>query len=668
MEDIEDLILSDEYFDLYSRVPREGVMPRVRKRNKIANTELAQQLRNGLCPPEFNKTSDSCCNSSLNPDAVSCDDANCCQVKPGKSASNSCQDNSAEKDNKCPDNKTIQNNSDCCSGSGSSCCKTVSQNGLIAKESNESVLANGFVSAASEALSKEETNGSSISNIPGLARIFVRTWGCAHNSSDSEYMAGQLAAYGYDIVDSSESADLWLLNSCTVKSPAEHHLRNEIKAALGLGKKVVVAGCVSEGAPKSEFLAGLSIVGVQQIDRVVEVVEETLRGNSVRMLGTKKLGKKKLGGASLQLPKIRRNPLIEILSINTGCLNQCTYCKTKHARGQLASYPIDELVARAEQSFKEGVVEIWLTSEDTGAYGRDIGVTLPELLQKLVQVIPEGCKLRLGMTNPPYILDHLTEMGRILQHPRVYKFLHVPVQSGSTNVLYDMKREYTREEFCTVVDTLRDSVPGITIATDIICGYPTETEEDFQETMSLCRHYLFPSLFINQYFPRPGTPAAALTKIHPKQVKRRTKELSDLFQSYRPYDHKLGEVQSILVTEESHDKLHWVGHNQYYDQVLVPKEQDYLGKTLQVVISETGKHHLKGRVLDPAAIVSPALATPLPQGAVSGNTSPSKASSPEVARRGGLVRQENLILMSFVMLITAALARLAWLCWRMAGF
>ncbi len=107
------------------------------------------------------------------------------------------------------------------------------------------------------------------------------------------------------------------------------------------------------------------------------------------------------------LPKIRKNPLIEIIPINTGCLNQCTYCKTKHARGELGSYPPEEIVARTIQSFQEGVCEIWLTSEDTGAYGRDIGSSLPELLRQLVQVIPDGCMLRLGMTNPPYILEHL---------------------------------------------------------------------------------------------------------------------------------------------------------------------------------------------------------------------------------------------------------------------
>ncbi|CAH1397921.1 unnamed protein product [Nezara viridula] len=446
-----------------------------------------------------------------------------------------------------------------------------------------------------------ETNDQSVpkSIVPGTQKIFIKTWGCTHNNSDGEYMAGLLSTYGYTLTSDKLEADLWLLNSCTVKSPAEDHFRNEIEAAKKLGKYVVVSGCVPQGAPKSTFLKGLSIIGVQQIDRVVEVVEQTLNGNSVRLFGTKKSGGKKLGGAPLSLPKVRRNPLIEIIPINTGCLNQCTYCKTKHARGELGSYPPGEIIARAVEAFSEGVVELWLTSEDTGAYGKDIGSSLPALLKELVKVIPEGAMLRVGMTNPPYILDHLEEMAEVLSHDRVYSFLHVPVQSGSDSVLGEMKREYTRSDFEKVVDYLSSNVVGgVTIATDIICGFPTETEQDFEETMSLIAKYKFPSVYINQFFPRPGTPAAAMPRIHPKLVKERTRRLTDFHLSYEPYTGTVGTIHSVLVTEIAHDKVQYVAHNKRYQQILVPGKPEIMGKVVRVEITEALKYCMIGRLID----------------------------------------------------------------------
>ncbi|KAF4527796.1 hypothetical protein B566_EDAN016381 [Ephemera danica] len=157
-------------------------------------------------------------------------------------------------------------------------------------------------------------------------------------------------------------------------------------------------------------------------------------------------------------------------------------------------------------------------------------------------------KCNTGMTNPPYILEHLPEMAELLCHPRVYSFLHVPVQSGSDAVLADMKREYSRDDFEHVVTFLRERVPGINIATDIICGFPTETEADFAETLDLCSKFKFPSLFINQFFPRPGTPA-------------------ELFLSYEPYAGREGDTLPVLVTEVSHDGEHYVGHTKNYEQV-----------------------------------------------------------------------------------------------------
>lgn len=244
---------------------------------------------------------------------------------------------------------------------------------------------------------KEDITAEYQSFLPGKFSIYLRTWGCTHNSSDSEYMAGLLAAAGYRIVDLPSTADLWILNSCTVKNPAEDHFRNEIAAAASAGKKLVVAGCVPQSDhTKAPYLKHLSIIGVQQIDKVVEVVEQTLQGNVVRYLSMAKEGRRKTGGASLAMPKVRRNPLVEIIPINTGCLNECTYCKTKHARGKLGSYRPEEIVERAVAAFAEGVKELWITSEDTGAYGRDIATSLPELLCQLVKVIPKDCMLRLG--------------------------------------------------------------------------------------------------------------------------------------------------------------------------------------------------------------------------------------------------------------------------------
>uniref|UniRef100_A0AAQ4RVV3 tRNA-t(6)A37 methylthiotransferase n=1 Tax=Gasterosteus aculeatus aculeatus TaxID=481459 RepID=A0AAQ4RVV3_GASAC len=446
-----------------------------------------------------------------------------------------------------------------------------------------------------ELLSHEELQADSL--IPGTQKIWMKTWGCSHNNSDGEYMAGQLAASGYMMTDDPSDADLWVLNSCTVKNPAEDHFRNSIKKAQDQQKKVVLAGCVPQAQPRMDYLKGLSIIGVQQIDRVVEVVDEAVKGHSVRLLGQKKGGGRRLGGARLDLPKIRKNPLIEIISINTGCLNACTYCKTKHARGDLASYPIEELVERASQSFREGVCEIWLTSEDTGAYGRDIGTDLPTLLWRLVEEIPEGAMLRLGMTNPPYILEHLEEMAKILNHPRVYAFLHVPVQSASDSVLMDMKREYCIDDFKKVVDFLKERVPGVTIATDLICGFPGETEKDFQETVDLVTLYRFPSLFINQFYPRPGTPAARMEQVAA---------------------HVVGERQHVLVTEESFDAQYYVSHNKFYEQVLVPKRAEFKGKMIEVDIYEAGKHFLKGRPVEDSKPFTASIAKPLQKGEVSG--------------------------------------------------
>eukprot|EP00271_Cylindrocystis_brebissonii_P022639 TRINITY_DN8790_c0_g1_i1.p1 TRINITY_DN8790_c0_g1~~TRINITY_DN8790_c0_g1_i1.p1 ORF type:complete len:899 (+),score=109.62 TRINITY_DN8790_c0_g1_i1:300-2996(+) len=437
------------------------------------------------------------------------------------------------------------------------------------------------------------------SHIPGTQAIYLKTFGCAHNQSDSEYMAGQLSAYGYSIVEDGGAADLWLINTCTVKAPSQAAMDSLIRRGKEEGKPLVIAGCVPQGDRHVPELDGLSIVGVQQIHRVVEVVEEALRGNTVRLLARD-------GLPSLALPKVRRNRFVEIIPISVGCLGACTYCKTKHARGHLGSYPVAELVSRVEAVVREGVREVWLSSEDTGAYGRDIGTDLPTLLWALIEVLPldRRCMLRVGMTNPPYMLQHLEAIAEVLCHPCVYAFLHVPVQSGSDAVLEAMRREYTVAEFCRVVDTLTRLVPEIHIATDIICGFPGETEEDFEQTLALVKRYRFPQLHISQFYPRPGTPAARMKKVPSAEVKRRSREVTALFESFESYTGMEGRVEQVWVIDTAADGRHLVGHTKSYVQVLLAPSEGLLGSSVMVEVTSVGRWSVMGRVL-PVALPPP---------------------------------------------------------------
>ncbi|XP_049344844.1 uncharacterized protein LOC125809229 isoform X1 [Solanum verrucosum] len=429
--------------------------------------------------------------------------------------------------------------------------------------------------------------------IPGTQTIYIKTFGCSHNQSDSEYMAGQLSAFGYALSDNPDEADLWMINTCTVKSPSQSAMDTIISKGRSAKKPLVVAGCVPQGSRNLKELEGVSIVGVQQIDRVVEVVEETLKGHEVRLLTRKTL-------PALDLPKVRKNKFVEILPINVGCLGACTYCKTKHARGHLGSYTVDSLVGRVKNVIADGVREIWLSSEDTGAYGRDIGVNLPILLNAIVAELPlnGSTMLRIGMTNPPYILEHLKEIADVLCHPCVYSFLHVPVQSGSDSILSAMNREYTVGEFRKVVDTLMELVPGMQIATDIICGFPGETDEDFAQTVDLIRDYKLAQVHISQFYPRPGTPAARMKKVPSNVVKQRSRELTAVFESFTPYTGVEGKVERIWITDIASDGIHLVGHTKGYIQVLVIGPESMMGSSAMVKITSVGRWSVFGEVIE----------------------------------------------------------------------
>jgi len=429
-------------------------------------------------------------------------------------------------------------------------------------------------------------------HLPGRQRVHVRTFGCQHNQSDGEYMLGQLREYGYELVDSLEECDACVVNSCTVKTPSESRGLSVVSKARESGKAVVLAGCVpSADRTLAARFDGVSMLHATQLHRVVEVVEEALKGNTVTLL------KRSKELPSLALPKIRRDRLSEIVTINAGCLGRCTYCKTKLARGTVVSYPIDEIVARAKQAARDGVCYIELASEDMGAYGADIGTNIAELLLRLSDALPPGVMLRTGMTNPPHVLRHVRGVLEALQRPNVFAFMHIPVQSGSDPVLRAMKRDYTVAEFCELADALREAVPDVFLLTDVICGFPTETEEDWAATMDLLRKYRFQGIYGSKFFSRPGTAASLMRQPPPRVVKERYRELAEFAAPNGRNEGLLGQDVRAWFSGTEEQRGQTVGRTKCFTKVVIPRDDALLGGSATVRVQRTAVQHVEGIVV-----------------------------------------------------------------------
>ncbi|CAE7243446.1 cdkal1 [Symbiodinium sp. CCMP2592] len=432
---------------------------------------------------------------------------------------------------------------------------------------------------------------------PGRAKVFLKTFGCQHNQSDGEYMLGQLHDYGYTLVDKLEESDICVVNSCTVKTPSESRGLHLVNQATELQKQVVLAGCVPSGDKRlPKKLPHVSMLHVTQLDRIVDVVEETSKGRVVTLLD-----KKKEGLPSLALPKVRQDRLTEIITINAGCLNFCTYCKTRIARGTVVSYSVEEIVERALQATREGVCHIELASEDMGAYGVDIGSNIAELLLRLSDALPAGVMLRTGMTNPPYIMEHLDGVIEALKRPNVYSFMHIPVQSGSDAVLKAMKRKYTVKDFLHLVGRLREEIPDIYLLTDIICGFPTETEKDWKDTLELVRDCRFHGVYSSRYFARAGTPAAKLQQLPHTVTKRRYQELCALDALNDRNAGLQGTTQRVWFAGTDGLRNQTVGRTKNFAKVLVPRDDSLLGQSAMVEVLQTSVQHVEGRVVQTEA-------------------------------------------------------------------
>ncbi|MCS7096353.1 MAG: tRNA (N(6)-L-threonylcarbamoyladenosine(37)-C(2))-methylthiotransferase [Nitrososphaerota archaeon] len=427
-------------------------------------------------------------------------------------------------------------------------------------------------------------------------RIFIKSFGCSANLADGEVLAGCLARVGHILVNDSAEADLVICNTCAVKGPTENRMISYLRMVPRY-KKLIVVGCLPlinfERLCREVHFDG--VAGPALGDKIVEIVERVSRGEKVVELENGDKTKPRI-----TLPRIRVNPVIGIVPISYGCLGSCAYCCVVFARGRLRSYSIEEIVWRVKEDTSSGAKEIWITSQDAACYGRDIGVNLVELLEAICKI--DGYfKVRVGMMNPNFAMDILEDLVKVFSHEKIFKFIHLPLQSGDDQILKAMRRFYSVTDFRNVVETFRRELPEITLATDIICGFPGETDESFEKTLAIIKEVEPDIVNISKFFPRPRTTAASMKDHVPASViKARSVKLANLAKEIALKRNKkwIGWVGEVLIDEAGSVRGSWVGRNFAYKPVVVKNNSNLLGKVLDVSVVNATCAYLEAEVVD----------------------------------------------------------------------
>jgi len=427
-----------------------------------------------------------------------------------------------------------------------------------------------------------------------MTKVSVKSFGCSANIGEGEAMQGLLFESGAKLV-SDRDADVIVLNVCTVKGNTA--ALREIKSARRNNpeKKLVIGGCVTrELAGKvKEIDSGASIITTHALKEIVLTVQRAAQGKRVETFSFSRDSK-------VNIPRVRHNPLVAIVPTSSGCLDTCSFCSTRLVKGRLVSYPSKDIVAEVRLAIMGGCKEIWLTGQDSGCYGFDIGTDMAELLERVVQV--EGdFKVRIGMGNPRHLHTYIDRLIRIMKHDKIFKFIHLPVQSGSDDVLKAMRRQHSVDDYRALVGRLRDAIPDITISTDIIVGFPGETEEQFQDTLRFIEETRPAIVNLARFAPREGTLASKMgDQVSPDEKKRRSRILTDVFHRVAKEENRkwIGWVGNIIIVEKGLPGT-MVGRNHTYKHVAIPGDWGF-GEKVRVRVIDASPFALKAEPIDSA--------------------------------------------------------------------
>ena len=408
-----------------------------------------------------------------------------------------------------------------------------------------------------------------------MARYHIETYGCTSNRGETQQIEQALREGGHHPADGPESADVAILNTCTVLEKTE---RNMLARAKELDAEtpadLVITGCMALAQGEDFHEASIDAEVLHWDD----VPQHVLNGECPTVTPD---------------TETVLNGVVGILPIARGCMSDCSYCITKQATGRIDSPSVEANVEKARALVHAGAKELRITGQDTGVYGWDTNQgtsLLPELLDRICTEIDGEFRVRVGMANPKGLHGVREELAAVFaEHDELYNFIHAPVQSGSDDVLADMRRQHDVGEYLDVVEAFDDALDYWTLSTDFIVGFPTEEPEDHEQSMELLRETRPEKINVTRFSKRPGTDAADMKGLGGQTKKDRSKAMSELKMDLvgDAYEEMVGTEQSVLLTEDGREES-LVGYDEAYRQVVIADGEERgleVGDTVDVEIT-----------------------------------------------------------------------------------
>jgi threonylcarbamoyladenosine tRNA methylthiotransferase CDKAL1 len=427
--------------------------------------------------------------------------------------------------------------------------------------------------------------------------FYIETYGCVSNKSDSYIISTILNKSGYTS-STIEEAEFIIINTCAVKQQTENKIKTRLSELYhhykeDKNKHFIIAGCLPHIEPSyidvvKNLIPNFSaIIDLDNLKEIPFIFEEIKSGktNLVRK-STEPIDKSEI------LIDYPEGKITGIVPISEGCLSSCTYCCVKNARGRLKCYNHQTILENVKHQLQLGIKQIYLTSQDCSTYEHD-NVKLVDLVSKIV-TLNYKFFLRIGMLNPKFLTEELKQLISIFKYNKVYQFLHVPIQSGSDSILKLMNRNYIISDIMEKLKILRHKFPFLSISTDIICGFPGETEEDFSKTIDLIKCLKPEILNISKYTPRPGTKAKNMVQLNSKTIKKRSTALSAIFrESLNDINSKWKNWEGeVLVLHKGTREKQAFGRNFAYKNVFIDNFTSNYGSFVKVRISNVDGFNL----------------------------------------------------------------------------